>query len=123
MPTMRDNPRPTWSWMMMRAADLERQVYDLRAEAVERRCAAEDSGGARCTRDRGHSNNKHRHSQEDLPDMATATSRFMKCGHPIDWDDDDLGCRGCLSGQEFCEPCALLVSCPRHDPGASDTGS
>lgn len=71
MPTMRNNPRPTWSWMMMRAAGLERQVYDLRAEAVERRCAAENSDGARCTRDRGHSN-KHRHSQEDLPDMVTA---------------------------------------------------
>lgn len=29
-------------------------------------------------------------------EAATATApALMKCGHPIDWDDDDFGCRGC----------------------------
>lgn len=58
--------KPEWSKALLAVLEIERQADALRAVALDLRCGAEDSGGARCTADEAPVH-EHRHETSDLP--------------------------------------------------------
>lgn len=65
--------KPKWARLAQEAAALAEQAKELADSATDLRCKAKESGGLRCTADRGEYPHIHRISKEDLPEGWNVT--------------------------------------------------